>query len=135
MYLKKVIFVCLGNICRSPAAEGIFKFLVEKEGLTDQVFIDSAGMIDYHRGECSDSRMIKEAEKRGYKLDHLARMFVPKDLHDFDYIIAMDDEIFKKIKYLDKNNLFSEKIFKMAEFLTRYPDKIIPDPYYGSSMI
>ena len=76
--MKKVLFICLGNICRSPAAEGITKSLLHKRHLTDKFQVDSAGMIDYHTGETADPRMLKPALERGYKLTHKARQFNPK---------------------------------------------------------
>ena len=80
---KRILFVCMGNICRSPAAEGIAKNLLVKRGLNGTIEIDSAGTLDYHAGEPPDSRMIKHASKRGYQLDSRARQFKPN--HDFEY--------------------------------------------------
>lgn len=127
----KVLFVCLGNICRSPAGESIFRHLVVKEGLSNKIFIDSAGTIGYHSGERSDSRMIRHAEKRGYEMTHLARKFDPhKDFEEFNYILVMDNNNYKDIKALDKKGQYSEKIFRIADFSTN-GIKEVPDPYYG----
>ncbi|MBZ0200822.1 MAG: low molecular weight phosphotyrosine protein phosphatase, partial [Ignavibacteriaceae bacterium] len=93
--MKKILFVCMGNICRSPAAEGVFKALVKQNGLEDFFEVDSAGTIGYHAGEQPDVRMKKHALKRGYNLIHAARKFNPlRDFDYFDYIITMDDENF-----------------------------------------
>ena len=100
--MKKILFVCLGNICRSPAAEGIFKQLIANEKLDGQFQIDSAGLLDYHEGENYDSRMIKHAAKRGFNLEGTSRPFLPEDFKRFDFIIAMDNEVFETILGLDK---------------------------------
>lgn len=131
MQNKKVLFVCLGNICRSSAAEAVLKKYLEKEGLQDKVFVDSAGTAGYHIGEPSDPRMIKAASKRGYNIDHIGRKFrAAKDFLKFDYIITMDNQNFADIKELDHVNKFSHKIFKMSEFCKDIKFEEVPDPYY-----
>ena len=82
--VKKILFVCLGNICRSPAAEGILKKFIEKEKLNGKIQIDSAGLLDYHKGETYDPRMIAHSKERGYKLEGTSRPFVTKDFEDYD---------------------------------------------------
>jgi protein-tyrosine phosphatase len=122
----------MGNICRSPAAEGIMKFLIEKEGLVEEIKVDSAGTIDYHSGELPDARIIKHSGLRGYKLNHKARIFNPdKDFEEFDYIIAMDDDNISDIKYFDPEGQYSTKIFKMTDFCTELKAAEVPDPFYG----
>jgi protein-tyrosine phosphatase len=134
MKKKKVIFVCLGNICRSPSAEAILKKLVKNENLEDRIEVDSAGTIDYHHGEPSDPRMKKYAARRGYAINHLARKFnTEKDFNDADYIITMDNENYKDIKELDFNNKFGHKIFKMSQFSENIKFDVVPDPYYMGS--
>jgi protein-tyrosine phosphatase len=128
----KILFVCMGNICRSPAAEGVMKSLVNQNGFKEKFFIDSAGTIDYHEGELPDSRMIEAASDRGYILDHKARQIHKSDLEKFDYIITMDDEIHKSVLRLDPQKKFHHKIFKMTDFLTKMKSYEIPDPYYGN---
>jgi protein-tyrosine phosphatase len=131
---KKVLFVCLGNICRSPAAEGIFTSMVEKRNLENKIEIDSAGTIAYHAGEKADQRMSKHAKQRGYNLTSLARKFDQKnDFDNFDYIITMDDENYRNVKALDYDNKYGDKIFKMVSFSKnkKYPE--VPDPYFGGT--
>jgi protein-tyrosine phosphatase len=135
MHQKKILFVCMGNICRSPAAEGIMRSLVEKHNLTSHIYIDSAGTLDYHAGECADDRMLRHAARRGYDLNpHRARQFDPdRDFDDYDYIVTMDDSNYSGIKALDPNNKYRDKIWKITSFSSRYNEKEIPDPYYGGS--
>ena len=128
----RILFVCMGNICRSPAAEGILKTMVEKEKLTDRIEIDSAGTIDYHAGESPDPRMRSHAASRGYFLKSKARHFDPKtDFENFDYIITMDDDIFNEINGLDKRKVYSSRIHKMVEFNRLIKADEVPDPYLG----
>ena len=131
---KKILFVCMGNICRSPAAEGIAKKLTEKRGLDGKVEIESAGTLDYHEGELPDPRMIKHASRRGYKLDSFARQFNPnRDFDYFDYIVTMDDDNYFEITSLDKKNKYNEKVFKMVSFGNKINVDEVPDPYYSGS--
>jgi protein-tyrosine phosphatase len=124
----------MGNICRSPAAEGIAKKLLEKKGLDGTIEIDSAGTLDYHTGELPDPRMIKHASKRGYQLDSRARQFNPKnDFEYFDYIVTMDDDNYDEITSLDKKNKYKQKIFKMVSFGNKQKIDEVPDPYYEGS--
>lgn len=130
--MKKILFVCMGNICRSPAAEGVMNSLVKNNGLKDKIFIDSAGTIDYHEGEFPDVRMIDVAEERGYTLNHKARQILKSDLEKFDYIITMDNQIHKSVQRLDLQKKYHHKIYKMTDFLTEMEADEIPDPYYGN---
>jgi protein-tyrosine phosphatase len=131
---KRILFVCMGNICRSPAAEGIAKNILEKKGLDGTIEIDSAGTLDYHTGELPDPRMIKHALKRGYRLDSRARQFNPEnDFEYFDYIVTMDDDNYSEITSLDKRNKYKSKVFKMVSFGSDRSVDEVPDPYYNSS--
>ncbi|MBI5663087.1 MAG: low molecular weight phosphotyrosine protein phosphatase [Ignavibacterium album] len=130
--MKKILFVCMGNICRSPAAEGVMKSLLNKNGIKDKVYVDSAGTIDYHTGEFPDPRMIEVASERGYELNHRARQITKSDLENFDYIITMDDQIYKSVNRLDSQKQYQHKIFKMTDFLSEMEADEIPDPYYGN---
>lgn len=131
MHNKKILFVCLGNICRSPAAEAVLKKNLQDENLQDKIYIDSAGTAGYHVGESPDPRMIGYAAKRGYNVDHTTRKFNPaKDFIKFDYIITMDNENFEEVKSHDNVNKFSHKIFRMADFCRNIKVDEVPDPYY-----
>ena len=124
----------MGNICRSPAAEGIAKTLIEKKGLNGSIEIDSAGTLGYHEGEKPDARMIKHASKRGYILDSQARKFNPKkDFIYFDYIVTMDDDNYSEITSLDRKNKYTNKVFKMVSFGKNTNVNEVPDPYYSGS--
>jgi protein-tyrosine phosphatase len=132
MINKKVLFVCLGNICRSPAAEGIMKSIIKKNNYEKFVEVDSAGTIGYHAGETPDERMQLSAKKRGYNLDSLARKFNPKkDFIYFDYILAMDNENYYTLQRLDKESRYTNKIHKIIEFSSIKNCNEVPDPYYG----
>jgi protein-tyrosine phosphatase len=133
MNKKRILFVCMGNICRSPAAEAIMKKTIDSKNLSDMIEVDSAGTIDYHSGEPADQRMIKNAEKRKYKIDSIARQFdIEHDFSNFDYIITMDDENFEDIKSMDVLNKNKNKIFKMVDFCDNCRFTEIPDPYYNN---
>ena len=130
----KVLFVCTGNICRSPAAEGIFRKFVRDANLENDISIDSAGTIGYHSGELPDARMRKHASARGYNLDSRARQFNPmKDLEEFGYIITMDDYNYTDLIQLDRKKLYTNKLFKMADFISDKDISEVPDPYYGGA--
>src|SRR5690606_799835 len=130
--MKKVIFVCLGNICRSPSAEGIMKRIVQDNGLENEIFIDSAGTMGYHTGERADSRMIHHALRRGYDLTSVARKFDPrKDFQEFDYIVAMDNQNYNDLRSFDPQGKYHHKIYRMVEFCRNVQVEEVPDPYYG----
>jgi len=132
--MVKVLFVCMGNICRSPAAEGIFTKFVEHVNLENNIYIDSAGTIGYHAGELPDERMRRHASTRGYNLGSRARQFNPKkDFEEFDYIVTMDNENYSNVLKMDHKNEFQNKIFKMASFISDKNVSEVPDPYYGGS--
>lgn len=131
--MKKILFVCMGNICRSPAAEGILKKYVAQEGLNGNFQIDSAGLLDYHEGDTYDSRMIDHALKRGYDLTGTSRPFVLYDFEKYDLIIALDNEIFGSLKSLDRRKQYEGKIVKMTDFYLKNDYNEVPDPYYSGS--
>ena len=132
MTKKKILFVCLGNICRSPSAEAVFKGLVKSKGVDHEFEIDSAGTYAYHAGEQADRRMQQHAINRGYNLTSISRAFVPEtDWDDFDFIVAMDNRNFNDLKAMARNADDLEKLFKMTDFSEDYDYDQIPDPYYG----
>ena len=131
--MYKILFVCLGNICRSPAAEGVFSHLVEKEGVGDQFKIDSCGIIGFHEGERADIRMRDHALKRGIELTSISRQFKSKDFKNFDLIIAMDGRNFKDLRELDSKGFYSEKIKMFCEYCSEREEQEVPDPYYGGA--
>lgn len=127
----KIVFVCLGNICRSPTAEGIFQHLVNERGLQSYFYIDSAGTSAYHIGEPANSKSRQTAKERGIELKSRARRFESEDLGEFDMIVAMDHENLENIKALDKSGTFEEKIVMLREYDPSPDDGEVPDPYYG----
>lgn len=128
----RILFVCLGNICRSPAAEAIMKKLAEKNNLQDSIEIDSAGIAGHHAGEESDPRTIQHAKMRGYTVTSISRPFqTAMDFERFDYILVMDNANYNDLSRFDKDKKFSHKIYKITQFCTAQTLKEVPDPYYG----
>ena len=126
-----ILFVCLGNICRSPAAEAMMQVLVERHGLTERVILDSAGTYGGHSGERSDPRMRRAAEARGIPMTHRARQVREEDFERFDMLIAMDDNNYENLFRLAPNRDYHSKIYRFREFLRHHPEwSYIPDPYY-----
>ncbi len=131
MTKKRILFVCLGNICRSPSAEGVFRAIVEREGLENEIEIDSAGLLDYHKGNLADPRMRKHALARGYDLTHRSRPVILEDFDNFDYIVAMDHENVKGLLALAPEK--KAKISLLARYCCKHKTDIVPDPYYGGA--
>lgn len=126
----KVLFVCLGNICRSPTAHGVFQAMVEEQGLADRILVDSAGTAAYHVGNPPDSRSAATARKRGYDLSSLrARQAVESDFSDFDFILAMDESNLMNLRSLKPHN-YSGHLGLFLDFAPE-PEREVPDPYYG----
>lgn len=130
--MTKVLFVCMGNICRSPAAESVLKKLLIDKNLSKDFYVESAGIIDYHKGEQPDYRMVSVMENRGYYANHSARQINLKDFEIFDYILAVDDYIFKELNKYPVDTNLKKKILKLADFLKDHNESEIADPYYGN---
>ena len=127
----KLLFVCLGNICRSPSAENIMNHLIQERALEKQVFCDSAGTSAYHIGSAPDRRMNIAAQKKGIELVGKARKFRSLDFEKFDLILAMDRSNYQDILYLDRIGKYQDKVQMICNFATKYKDQEVPDPYYG----
>ncbi|CAN4106586.1 unnamed protein product [Withania somnifera] len=136
-----VLFVCLGNICRSPAAEGVFTDLVKKRGLDSKFKIDSAGTINYHEGDEADPRMRAAAKRRGIAITSISRPIRPSDFKDFDLILAMDENNKADIlgaleRWIHREPLpadAAEKVRLMCSYCKKYDESEVPDPYYGGA--
>ena len=130
--MKKILFICLGNICRSPAAEGIFKKLIKEGGLESQIQCDSSGTSGYHQGQPSDSRMREAAFERGYSLESLSRPFVKEDFKNFDLLIVMDQSNYKNVLAKAETPEDVKKIQMMLGYCTIHEGiNEVPDPYYN----
>ncbi len=127
----KVLFVCMGNICRSPAAEGVLRKLAGERGLGARVVCDSAGTIAEHSGEGPDARMLKTAAERGITLEHRARKIAPRDFEDFDLILTMDEQNLRAVRENAPHPKDLLKVGRFADYLTQHSDREVPDPYFG----
>ena len=115
--MKKILFICLGNICRSPAADGIMKHLVSERGLDDEFLIDSAGIGSWHVGQLPDRRMRQCGERHGYTFDHRARQFSARDFARFDLIAVMDQENYHDVARQANSPADLQKIIRMSDYL------------------
>ena len=129
----KLLFVCLGNICRSPAAENIMNHLAAKSSLSNEIECDSAGTANYHSGNPPDKRMQAAAANRNIPMNGSARQFTTADFTDFDLILAMDRENYQNILALDPQRQYRAKVKMMCDFAAQHPDKEVPDPYFGGA--
>jgi protein-tyrosine phosphatase len=131
--MVKVLFVCMGNICRSPTAQGVFEHLVERQGLTSLIQIDSAGTHAYHIGEPPDDRATRAARMRGIDLGRQrARRVTGDDFLDFDYVLAMDRNNYDDLMLLCPS-AHRPKLRLFLEFATGLAEDEVPDPYYGGT--
>ena len=123
-----VLFVCLGNICRSPTAEEVFRHLVEERGLSERVVIDSAGTGSWHIGKPPDPRTIAAAGRRGYDLSALrARKVAEQDCAEHDFVIVMDTSNYETVSALCPDG----EVHRLLDFAPDHPERDVPDPYYG----
>ena len=127
----KILFVCLGNICRSPAAEGIMQKIIDEKGISDDFELDSAGLYSGHAGELPDARMRVHAKQRGYNLTHRSRPVRSHDFQDFDLIVAMDDSNYHRLINLAPTPDDEKKVVRMIDYVKGFPQyHSVPDPYY-----
>ena len=131
MAKTKILFVCLGNICRSACAEAVMKQVVAQRGLEADFEIDSAGLISYHSGEKADPRMRHHAAKRGIDITSIARKITTTDFSHFDYIIGMDDDNIRRLLENAPDKQSCQKISKMSDYCQTHRVYSVPDPYYG----
>lgn len=129
----RLLFVCLGNICRSPAAEGVFLHLLEQEGLSDRFLVDSAGTGGWHVGQPADRRMRAAAERRGIQLPSRARQISLADLQAFDRILTMDGDNLAAVRSLARETRATARIEPITAYCRRPGAGDVPDPYYGGS--
>lgn len=129
----KILFVCLGNICRSPSAEAVMKKIVADAGLQERFVIDSAGIIGYHKGEQADPRMRSHAARRGYSLDSISRPVCTQDFFEFDMIIGMDNRNIEDLREKAPSIEAMRKIFRMTDFSRNKLYDYVPDPYYSGA--
>lgn len=128
-----ILFVCLGNICRSPAGEGIFKKILKDKMQSGNYHVDSAGTSGWHTNELPDRRMRVHGEKRGYVFDSRSRKFSRSDFDKFDYILAMDDNNYYDILALAPDLEAQKKVHRMVDYLQNLTHDHIPDPYYSGA--
>lgn len=126
-----VLFVCMGNICRSPAGENIFRHLVKEAGLSKEIICDSAGTLGYHTGNNPDTRMSRTIRKRDYEVTGYARQFSLHDFEAFDLILTMDDENYANIIALAKSEEQKARVHRFTDYCTEHDHREVPDPYYG----
>ncbi|MBP5386904.1 MAG: low molecular weight phosphotyrosine protein phosphatase [Prevotella sp.] len=130
---QRILFVCLGNICRSPAAEGIMKHLLKVENLEHIAEVDSSGIGPWHVGQLPDERMRRHGRRHGYEFDSIARQFSAADFDRFDLIVGMDEDNVSQISSRARSPYDLHKVVCMADYLTHHPmHKSVPDPYYSN---
>ena len=133
--MVKMLFVCMGNICRSPMAEGIFRKLLENQRLDGQVQVDSAGTHEYHVGNPPDSRARRIALNRGVNLDGLtARRVTTEDFAAFDYLLAMDEDNYRGLLNRCPDEALHSRIHLIMDFAPKSLEREVPDPYYGGTI-
>lgn len=129
--MKKILFLCMGNICRSPAGHCVFQHLVDQAGLTDQFEIESAGTIGFHVGSPPDSRMQHSMRVRNIPIIGRSRQLKASDLDDYDLILAMDNDNLADARALDPTGDLHHKVQLFCDYCTSHNEAEVPDPYYG----
>lgn len=128
-----VLFVCMGNICRSPTAEAVFRHYVESAGLSEQILIDSAGTHDYHIGDPPDARAERAARQRGYDMgDMRGRQVEAEDFRRFDYVLAMDQANLANLQRIAPGDS-EAKARLFLEYARHHAEREVPDPYFGGA--
>ncbi len=131
--MKRILFVCLGNICRSCTAETVMRAMVERAGREADFELDSAGLCNYHEGERADARMRAHAARRGYNITHLSRPVRYDDFFHYDLILGMDDSNIDGLREMAPGLAESEKIARMTDYCRQKVADCVPDPYYGGA--
>lgn len=133
MFPKPVslLFVCMGNICRSPAGAAVFSKLAQDKGVSDKFYVDSCGVTSFYLGCQADRRMISAAKKRDVSISHTAQIFEPYYFDTFDYILAVNHEVQSLLQDIAQSPAHKAKIRLLGDFSAKYPGEDIPDPYYG----
>lgn len=131
--MKRILFVCLGNICRSSSAEEVMRTYIKRAGLEHELEVDSAGISSFHRGELADERMRAHAERRGYHITHLSRPVCTDDFYEFDMILGMDDRNIDALREKAPDVDSEKKIGRMTDFCKLKVVDYVPDPYYGGA--
>jgi protein-tyrosine phosphatase len=127
----RVLFVCMGNICRSPTAEGVFQNIIEKKGVEHLYSLDSAGTHAYHVGELPDKRAQQTARNRGIDLSYItARKVAPIDFSHFDYVLAMDSDNYRNLLKICPEE-YQDKVQLFLDYADNFDESDVPDPYYG----
>lgn len=131
---QKLLFICLGNICRSPAAEAVMKKMVADARREDEFFIDSAGIGDWHVGQLPDSRMRQRGARRGYTLDSHARQICADDFSHFDKLLVMDNDNYRIVTSKAPTEEARAKVEMLTDYLKNHKNvSVVPDPYYGGT--
>lgn len=127
--MVRVLFVCMGNLCRSPLAQGVFESVLRREGLEEEVFVDSAGTGPWHVGEPPDARAVRSADLRGLDISgQRGRRIAPEDCERFDYVLTMDEYNYRIVSGLCRG---SAVVRPLLDFAADSPEREVPDPYYG----
>lgn len=131
--MLRILFVCMGNICRSPTAEAVFRYALAQHGLADRVEADSAGTEAYHVGEPPDSRARQAAQKRGYDMSTIqARQITIQDFGRFDFVLAMDRRVFAELRRLCPPECV-DRLQPYMTYASRHAEEEVPDPYYAGA--